>query len=47
MEKFYVEDKKNIKKVAAKKETIDFLLNYSKSLKIQKIKGITYESNIN
>ncbi|MDV7140485.1 hypothetical protein R3X28_16450 [Maribacter sp. TH_r10] len=47
MGKFYVEDKNKIKKVEAKKETIDFLLNYSKSLKIDKINGVAYESNLN
>lgn len=47
MGKFYVEKKKKYEKVMAKPETIDFLLNYSKSLKINDIKGVKFESNMN
>lgn len=47
MEKFYVDNKKNCQIVKAKPETIDFLLSYSKALKINDIKGIKFESNMN
>ncbi len=47
MGKFYVEKKKKYKKVMARPETIGFLLNYSKALKINDIKGIKFESNLN
>ena len=47
MEKFYVENKSKCQIVKAKPETIDFLLSYSKSLKINDIKGIKFESNMN
>ncbi|EAR00273.1 hypothetical protein FB2170_12666 [Maribacter sp. HTCC2170] len=47
MEKFYVKNKNKCKVVKAKPETVDFLLNYSKSLNITDVKGIKFESNMN
>lgn len=47
MEKFYVENKNKCQIVKAKAETIDFLLSYSKSLKINDVRGIKFESNMN
>lgn len=47
MEKIYTKKKNNSEIIAAKPETVDFLLAYSKSLKITKAKGITFESNLN
>jgi len=47
MEKIYSKKKDQCKLVEAKPETIQFLLNYSKSLKITEAKGIKFESNLN
>jgi hypothetical protein len=47
MEKLYTKKKDQSKLVEAKPETIRFLLNYSKSLKITEAKGIKFESNLN
>ncbi len=47
MEKIYLKNKSKCKIVKAKPETIQFLLNYSKSLKITEAKGIKFESNLN
>ncbi len=47
MEKIYNKKQENSKIVKAKPETVSFLLNYSKSLKITKVKGMTFESNMN
>jgi hypothetical protein len=47
MEHLYTKQgKKNIQ-FKAKPETIQFLLNYSKSLHITKTNGNTFESNLN
>lgn len=47
MEKIYQSKRNNCKLVAAKPETIKFLLDYSKSLKVTEAKGIKFESNLN
>ena len=47
MEKIYVKNKSKCKIVKSKPETIQFLLNYSKSLKITEANGIKFESNMN
>ena len=47
MKEIYSDDKKKCKLVKAKPETVEFLLNYSKSLKITKAKGLKFESNLN
>jgi hypothetical protein len=47
MEKFYVKNKNKCKLVKAKPETIQFLLNYSQSLKITEANGIKFETNMN
>ena len=47
MEKIYQTKTKTNKTVSAKSETIQFLLNYSKSLKVTEAKGIKFESNLN
>lgn len=36
-----------VKKMSPKKETIDFLLNYSKALRINRYKNLQFESFIN
>jgi hypothetical protein len=47
MENIYTKDQSNCKLIKSKKETVAFLLDYSKSLKITKAKGIQFESNMN
>ncbi len=48
MEKIYSkETKKKCRLIKAKPETIDYLLSYSKSLKVTKAKGMQFESNLN
>jgi len=47
MKEIYSENKKKCKLVKAKPETVEFLLSYSKSLKITEAKGIKFESNLN
>lgn len=47
MEKIYATPKTKCKLVKAQPQTIDFLLNYSKSLKVINAKGIQFESNLN
>lgn len=47
MEKLYTKHNKNSKLVKAQPQTIEFLLNYSKSLQITEVKGIKFESNLN
>lgn len=47
MEKIYVKNKNKCKLVKTKPETIQFLLNYSKSLKITEANGIKFETNMN
>jgi len=47
MKEIYSEDKKKCKLVKAKPETVRFLLNYSKSLKITEAEGHKFESNLN
>lgn len=47
MEKIYPTNTKATKKVSAKPETIKFLLDYSKSLKVTEANGIKFESNLN
>lgn len=47
MEKLYTKNRNKCRLVKTKPETIEFLLNYSKSLKITKAEGIEFESNMN
>lgn len=47
MEKIYTKKQDKCKLVQAKPETVQFLLSYSKSLKITKAKGIKFETNMN
>ncbi len=47
MEKIYSKKKDKCTLLRAKPETVDFLLAYSKSLKITEAKGIEFESNLN
>lgn len=47
MEKIYLKKQDQCKLVEAKPETVQFLLNYSKSLAITEAKGIKFESNLN
>ena len=47
MEKIYSKKNDECKLIKAQPQTIEFLLSYSKSLKITKAKGIKFESNLN
>ncbi|WP_411030895.1 hypothetical protein [Spongiimicrobium sp. 3-5] len=47
MEKSYPENVETCELVKASPETVQFLLNYSKSLKIVDYEGMKFESNIN
>ena len=47
MEKIYQTKKNKCKLVSAKPETIKFLLDYSKSLKVTEAKGMQFDSNLN
>jgi len=47
MENIYANKKKECELVKAQPETIQFLLNYSKSLNITEAKGIKFENNLN
>jgi len=47
MKEIYSDRKKKCKLVKAKPQTVQFLLNYSKSLKITEVKGHKFESNLN
>ena len=47
MEKIYAKDQDRCKLTKAKPQTVRFLLDYSKSLKITEVQGFKFESNIN
>ena len=47
MAQIYSENPDKCKLVKTNKETVQFLLNYSKSLNIIKHEGLTFESNLN
>ena len=47
MENIYTKHTKDCKLVKAQPRTVEFLLNYSKSLKITEVKVIKFESNQN
>lgn len=47
MEKIYSKEHKQSELVQAKPETVQFLLSFSKSLKITEANGIKFESNMN
>lgn len=47
MEKIYTKRRKNEKQVKARPETIRFLLDYSRSLRIAKVDGVDYEHHMN
>ncbi len=47
MEKIYTKHNNDCTLVKAQPQTVEFLLNYSKSLKITEVKGIKFESNLN
>jgi len=47
MEQIYPKHQDKCKLVKAKPQTVQFLLNYSKSLHIVKHKGNTFENNLN
>lgn len=47
MENIYTKHTKECKLVKAQPQTVEFLLNYSKSLKITEAKGMKFESNLN
>jgi len=47
MEEIYSDYTEVCALIKTKSQTIDFILNYSKALHVQKIKGITIEQNLN
>ena len=47
MENIYTKRTKGCTLVKAQPQTVDFLLNYSKSLVITEVKGLKFESNLN
>jgi len=47
MKKINTKPSKDCKLVKTQIQTVEFLLNYSKSLKITEIKGLKFESNLN
>lgn len=47
MEQIYPEKQDKCRLVKAKPETVEFLLQYSKSLNIVNHKGIKFENNLN
>lgn len=47
MEKLYSETAENCRLTRAKNETISFLLQYSKTLKIVEYNGHQFEANLN
>lgn len=47
MEKNYSESVETCELVNAQQETVQFLLNFSKSLHVTNHKGITFEGNVN
>ena len=47
MEKTYSNRPEQYEIIKAKPETVSFLLNYSKSLKITKTNSLQFESNLN
>ena len=47
MEKIYTKKSDNCKLIKARPETVQFLLNYSKSLKITKVKDVAFETHVN
>ena len=47
MAKIYSKKKNAIIKMSPKKETVSFLLNYSKALRIEKLGNVVYESILN
>lgn len=47
MEKIYSEPTGTCEGCRVKKETVDFLLQYSRTLHVLGYKGLTFESNLN
>jgi hypothetical protein len=47
MEKIYAKKQNKCALIEAQPQTVQFLLNYSKSLKVTKAKGIQFETNLN
>lgn len=47
MAKLYSKKKLAINRMLPKKETISFILNYSKALRIQKVGNLTFEIIVN
>ena len=47
MAKIYSKKKNAIIKMSPKKETVSFLLNYSKALRIEKLGEVVYETILN
>ena len=47
MAKIYSKKKNAIPKMSPKKETVNFLLNYSKALRIEKLGNVVYETILN
>ena len=47
MENIYSEEQRLTRTVKARQQTIDFLLNYSKSLQVVDVKNQKFELNLN
>ncbi len=47
MEKIYSENQNNCRLAKARPETVQFLMNYSRSLDIVQYKTIKFENNLN
>ena len=48
MAKFYAEQSsQNLKEMRPKKETVKFLLNYSKALRVERYRNLQFENVIN
>ncbi len=47
MAKIYFENPDKCELIKARPETVSFLLNYSKSLDIVKVDGLSFENNLN
>ena len=47
MAKIYSKKKNATPKMLPKKETVNFILNYSKALRIEKIGNVVYETILN
>ena len=47
MAKLYIEDSKHLEKLQPKKETVDFILNYSRAVSVIKCNNLKFEALLN